>query len=146
MNRSEEFTPFQNKEVEDVFNSYPLKIREKLLLLRELIFNTASSLSEVGPLEEALRWEVPSYMTTSTKSGSMIRVHHSPDKPFDFAMYFLCNTTLVKTFKSLYPKVFRFGGNRSIEFMLSDTLLIDQLKVCIKIALTYNLNKKEVEK
>ena len=93
----------------------------------------------IGNIEETLRWGEPSYLPSQTKSGSMIRIHHSPTKSFDFALYFLCQTSLVDTFRQLYPTVFQFGGNRSLEFRAAEKLPIDEIRNCIYHALTYNL-------
>ena len=129
--------PFQNPAVEDVFDSYPLNIREKLLFLRSLIFDCAKETQGIGALEEGLRWGEPSYITSQSKSGSIIRIHHYASKPFDFAMYFHCGTNLVARFQERYPTQFTFGGNRSIEFMLTDSIPVKALKDCITMALTY---------
>ena len=131
--------PFQSQAVEDVFDSYPLNIREKLLFLRSLIFECAKETQGVGELEEGLRWGEPSYITSQSKSGSIIRIHHYASKPFDFAMYFHCGTNLVARFQEQYPTQFTFGGNRSIEFMLTDSIPVKALKNCITLALTYHL-------
>jgi hypothetical protein len=57
-------------------------------------------------------------------------------------MYFKCTANLVVAFKERYPKVFRFGGNRSIVFNIDDEIPVRELKSCIVLALTYHLNKK----
>ena len=64
----------ENAEVASVFNSYPQKIRTKLLILRQLILDTAASIEVVGEIEETLKWGEPSYLTPKTKSGSTIRI------------------------------------------------------------------------
>jgi len=43
-----------------VFNTYPNGIKKKLLLLRQLILDTASETEGVGDLEETLKWGQPS--------------------------------------------------------------------------------------
>lgn len=134
---------FQNPAVKAIFDQYPLPIREKLVSIRNLIFETASEIPGVGPLEETLKWGEPSYIPSQTKSGSMIRIHHYPSKPFDFGIYFICSTTLVKTFRELYPKTFKYNGNRCLEFMIDDTIPVDALKHCFKLALTYYLESNE---
>ena len=135
-----DYTIFKNQDIESIFDGYPKPIREKCLILRELIFEVASQNPLIGPIEETLRWGEPSFIPTKTKSGSMIRIHHYDSKPFDFAMYFICNTTLVDTFREEYPDTFQFNGNRALEFMLTDELPISELKNCIQKALTYYLN------
>ena len=133
--------PFQNPAVEDVFDLYPLNIREKLLFLRSLIFECAKETQGVGALEEGLRWGEPSYITSQSKSGSIIRIHHYASKPFDFAMYFHCGTNLVERFIEKFPNTFTYGGHRSLEFMVTDIIPVKALKECITMALTYNISK-----
>ncbi len=58
-------------------------------------------------------------------------------------MYFHCQTTLVDTFKEMYQDVFKFGGNRSINFSENDKVPAEALSQCISLALTYHLNKKQ---
>ena len=56
-------------------------------------------------------------------------------------MYFKCTANLVPAFREKYPDVFKFGGNRSIDFNIEDTVPMNELKQCIILALTYHLNK-----
>ena len=60
--------------IEAIFAAYPKPVRTKLLALRRLIFDTAKTTGGVGPLEEALKWGQPSYLTSKTRSGSTIRI------------------------------------------------------------------------
>lgn len=131
-----------NPEVSAVFKSYPQEIRSKLLFLRQLILNTADSLEEVGALEETLKWGEPSYLTPKTKSGSTIRIAWKESQEEQYSIYFKCTANLVPAFKEKYPKAFRYGGNRSIDFNIDDEVPVKALKNCIALALTYHLNKK----
>jgi len=131
-----------NPEVAVVFNSYPQEIRTKLLFLRKIILKTADSLEEVGELEETLKWGEPSYLTPKTKSGSTIRIAWKKSQEEQYSIYFKCTANLVPAFKEKYPKAFRFGGNRSIDFNIDDEVPVKALKSCIALALTYHLNKK----
>ena len=132
----------KNPEVASVFDSYPKKIREKLMFLRQLIFETAAATEEVGELEETLKWGEPSYLTPKTKSGSTVRIDWKKSNEGQYAMYFKCTANLVATFRERYPKKFRYGGDRSIIFNLNDEIPVKELKNCISLALTYHLNKK----
>jgi hypothetical protein len=133
--------PFLNSKVEEVFNSYPTLIRKKLLFLRELIFDIASKIREVGELEEALKWSEASYLTSKSKSGSTIRVTWKPSFKDKYVMNFNCNTNLIETFRRKYPFDFIYGGKRSLIFNVNDDIAVDKLCDCISIALTYHLNK-----
>ncbi len=133
------FLPFQSSEIEAIFSDYPPPIQNRCLHIRQLIFDIANQYPEIGPLEETLRWGEPSYIPNKTKSGSMIRLHHYPLKPFDFSVFFLCQTQLVTTFKELYPSTFHFSGNRSLDFLVSEPMPWPELQHCIFMALSYHL-------
>lgn len=133
--------PFKNVKVEQVFVSYPLNLRDKLLALRELIFETADSTQSVGELEETLKWGEPAYITSQTKSGSTVRIDRKKSNSAQYAMYFNCQTNLIDTFRTLFPSEFKFEGNRAIIFNASDAVPMEALAFCIAAALTYHRKK-----
>ena len=129
-------------EVSAVFNSYPPKIKEKLLFLRQLIFETADMIGNIGTIEETLKWGEPSYLTPESKSGSTIRIDWKEARQEQYSIFFKCTANLVPAFKEKFPNKFKFGGTRSIDFMLDDKIPEKELKQCIALALTYHRNKK----
>ena len=131
-----------NSEVADVFNSYPQNIKSKLMFLRQLIFDTAASIEGIGKIEETLKWGEPSYLTPESKSGSTIRIAWKESQKENYSVFFKCTANLVPAFKEKFPKKFKFGGNRSIDFSLNDDVPVKELKRCIALALTYHRNKK----
>ncbi len=131
----------KNPEVSRVFMSYPENIRNKLMDLRQLIIDLASETQGVGMLEETLKWGQPSYLTTKPKSGTTIRIDWVKTEKDQYAMYFHCQTSLISTFREIYPDLFNYEGNRSIVFNERDEIPINELSHCIKLALTYHLNK-----
>ena len=133
----------ENSAVAAVFDAYPKEIKLKLMFLRQLIFDVASRTDGVGELEETLKWGQPSYLTTQSRSGSLVRIDQIKSQKGKYAMYFHCQTTLVDTFKEMYQDVFKFGGNRSINFSEEDKVPVEALSQCISMALTYHLNKKQ---
>ncbi len=133
--------PFKNVKVEQVFVSYPPNLRDKLLALRELIFETADSTQSVGELEETLKWGEPAYITSQTKSGSTVRIDRKKSNSAQYAMYFNCQTNLIDTFRTLFPSEFKFEGNRAIIFNASDAVPMEALAFCIAAALTYHRKK-----
>ncbi len=124
-----------NIEVEEIFNKYPKSIRQKCMQLRQLIMDVASKTEGLNKLEETLKWGEPSYLT---KLGSTIRIAWKKPTPDQFAMYFICTTNLVDTFKQVYRDKFIFEGNRAIVFNLTDEIPVSELKHCISLALTYH--------
>ena len=137
-------TPFTDAQVSGVFEAYPAPARRKLLAPRELIFKTAAATEGVGVLQETLKWGEPAYVTAQSKSGSTVRiglVKRSSAMPDQYAIYFNCHTNLVDTFRTLFPKEFRFEGRRALLFRLDEAPPRDALAWCIAAALTYHLQK-----
>lgn len=132
---------FERFDVASVFESYPDDARLKLMRLRQLIFDTAEANEGVGELEETLRWGQPSYLTSKSKSGSIIRIDRKNDT--EYSMYFHCQTDLVDRFQELYPNGFTYEGNRAITFRSKAALPEKKLEACIAMALRYHLDKKE---
>jgi len=139
---------FESISVSKVFDSYPDVVSEKLLFLRQLIFETASELG-INDLEETLKWGEPSFLT---KMGSTLRVAWRKTYPNEYGIFFNCKTTLVDTFKEVYPEQFRFEGNRAILFCIDDSnnynndnskIPIEALKHCIALSLTYHSIKHQ---
>ena len=111
------------------------------MALRELILTTADSTRGVGELEETLKWGEPAYVTARTKSGSTVRIGWRKARPDHYAMYFNCQTNLVETFKTLFPRELRFEGNRAIIFAETDLVPTESLSFCVAAALTYHQRK-----
>ena len=127
--------------VDAVFDAYPKPVRARLLALRRLIFDTAKATQGVGPLQEALKWGQPSYLTPETRSGSTIRIDQVKSSAGQYAIYFHCQTDLVETFRELYPEL-SFSGNRAILLSADDKLPEAELRHCVGLALTYHLRKR----
>ena len=117
------------------FENYPQHIRPKLEFLRKLIIEEANSLDTITDLEETLKWGEPSFLT---KKGSTIRIDYKEKNPDQYAMYFKCTSKLIPTFKIVFGKIFSYEKNRAILFKLNDEIPTKELKVCIRIALTYH--------
>jgi hypothetical protein len=134
---------FASRLVEEKFLNYPIAICNRLLFVRQLIFNVAQNTEGVGRLEETLKWGEPSYITAETKSGSTIRLGSNRSSVDHYAIYFNCKTTLIGTFKEVYADLFKYEGNRGLVFHKNDKIAIPELSSCIGMALTYHLSKKK---
>jgi hypothetical protein len=131
-----------NRAVAKAFASYPPAIRRKLMALRRMIFETAAALDGVGEIEETLKWGEPAYVTSQSRSGSTIRLGWKKARPSQYALYVNCQTTLVDSFRSMYPREFKFEGNRAMVFDEKDIVPVGPLSSCIEVALTYRLKKR----
>ncbi|MEM1116374.1 MAG: DUF1801 domain-containing protein [Bacteroidota bacterium] len=129
-------------EVAAVFAAIPPTQRERLLELRQLILDTVAETAGVGLIEEALRWGQPSYLTTASGSGTAVRLGVPTGADDRVALYVNCQTTLVGTYRQMYPDRFTFEGNRAIVFHVDDAIPHNALGHCVAMALCYHLDRK----
>ncbi len=134
---------FADKSVAEVFARYPEEVREKLLSLRALIFETARATDGVGSLVETLKWGQPSYLTSQTKSGTTIRIDQVKKSEGSYAVYVHCQSGLVPLFKELYGDELEFDGKRAIVFDVDGSVPEEPLRHCLALALTHHLRKKQ---
>jgi len=125
--------------VQSVFDHYPNGVRDKMIRLRQLIYQTAENLDDVNQVEESLKWGEPSF---ATKHGSPIRIDWKERAPDQYALYFSCSSRLVPTFREVYNGLFEFEGKRAIVFKLDEAIPEEELKRCITAALQYQKVKK----
>ncbi len=125
------------------YASYPAALRKRVLALRELILDVAATTPGVGTLEESLKWGEPAFVTAKSKSGSTVRIAWKKSRPTQYAMYFSCQTTLVDSFKTIFPTAFKFEGNRALVFEAHDEVPFAALRICVEMALTYHAKKRE---
>lgn len=123
--------------VPEIYQGYAEPLRRELLALRDLILSAATETDGVGQIEETLKWGQPSFLTSKPKSGSTIRMDAINEN--SYALYFICHTHLVESFKELYPDTFTYQGNRALVFETGQPLPVAELKHCIAMALTYHL-------
>ena len=133
---------FDDARVAAVFKAYPPGLRARLMVLRELVFDTAARTAGVGPLSETLKWGQPSYLTTESGSGTTVRIDRLKSHDDGYAIYFHCQSGLVETFRTIYPDTFAYEGKRAIVLKAKDRLPIRALGHCIGLALTHHLRKK----
>ena len=85
-------SPPMQADVAAAFAAFPERVRARLLEVRDLVFETAADLEDVGPLTETLKWGEPAYLTEATGSGSTIRLGWPKARPSHAAVYFNCKT------------------------------------------------------
>lgn len=130
-----------NPQVQVKFDQYPPATRAKLMMLRQLILDVAHQTEGVGTIEETLKWGQISYLTKQPQSGTTIRIDAYNPEAEEVALFVHCQTSLVDSFKFMYPNAFGYEGNRAVIFEdLSDDQ-IDVLKHFIELALTYHQRK-----
>ena len=119
------------------FAAYPPVLHPALLALRTLIFEVADAQLGKGGLIETLKWGQPAYLPVKPRTGTTLRIDavKGPDR---YAAYFHCQTTLIDSFRELYPGELTFEGNRALLFARDAKLPKAALKHCVGLALTYH--------
>lgn len=135
-------TPPMSDAVTAAFAAFPEPSRIQLLRTRRLIFAVADTTPGVGPLTETLKWGEPAYLTATSRSGSTIRLGVSRSQDNMAAILFNCRTSLVETFRSQFPDVFAYQGNRAILIPPAIPLQDPALAICLAMALTYRLRPR----
>ncbi len=127
------------------FAEYPQSIQKKSGFVRELIYQIASEDSQIGKLEETLKWGQPAYLTSDSGSGTTIRIDWRKSQPEELVMFVNCRTSLVDTYRSIFPQVFRYEGSRALVIDKADRIdrgdKKEALMHCIRMALRYHLDK-----
>jgi hypothetical protein len=132
---------FDDPAVKAVFDAYPATLRRPLLRLRSLIYDVART-AAVGELIESLKWQQPAYRPVRPRIGTTVRIDAMPDRSDRYAMFFHCQTTLLATFRDLYPDQFTFQGDRALVFKAADAVPQEALQHCISLALTYHARSR----
>ncbi len=127
--------------VQQKWLNYPADVQQCLQQLRSLILEVAAADPQVGSLEETLKWGEAAFLTSQSNSGTTIRLGWSANRPEYCGLYVHCQTTLISTYQTLFPKLFHSDGNRGLLFKPAETLPEMELKTCIGMALRYHLDK-----
>jgi hypothetical protein len=123
-------------DVAHAFAAFPDPVRARLETLRGLILEVAVS-AGVGPLTETLKWGEPAYRGQSARRGTTIRLGWPKTDPDHVAIYVNCQTTLVTTWRAMFPDSLAFAGNRAILLPVAGPIAEDEVAQCIAMALTY---------
>lgn len=124
--------------VRAVFDAYPARLRGPLLKLREIILKTAAETPGVGKLTETLKWGEPAYLRAQPNIGTTVRINAVKGSADRYAALFHCQTTLLPTFREMYPDAFVFEGNRALIFTAGKAVPVRPFKHCVALALTYH--------
>jgi hypothetical protein len=124
-------------EVAQVFAAFPGPVRARLAHLRGLILDVAVT-ADAGPLTESLKWGEPAYRGQSARRGTTIRLGWPRTDPDHVAIYVNCRTTLVTTWRAMFPDSLTFAGNRAILLPVAEPIPQDAVAQCIAMALTYD--------
>jgi len=129
--------PFSTPAVAAAFDAFPGSAREGLLCLRDLIFEEAWNLPQIGRVEETLKWGQPAYLTPDVRAASTLRL--GVPKAGGFALFAHCQTTIISSFAANFSGLDRIDGNRAILFDDPSQIAPARHGILIRHALTYHL-------
>lgn len=124
---------FSDDAVKQIFDSYPMGIKQQLLQVRQLTFDTHRELFPNEDIVENLKWQQPTY---TARTGTPIRI--APFDELHGAIFVHCQTTLIEQFREMFTDTLTFSKNRAILLDSTQTLAVNELKLCIQMALTYH--------
>lgn len=133
--------PSPPRDVAQVFDASPHKVRKTLLEVRRVILQTAARMPEVGRITETLKWGEPAYLTEQTKTGTTIRLGWD-DAAASVSLFVHCQTTLISEWRDRYGEELNFVGNRELRLPANRPVPIDTLQHCVAMALSYHSRKK----
>lgn len=120
--------------VELVTAQYPDHIQSRFDEFKSMVHSVAEGIDDIKWIEESIKWNEPTF---KSNIGSPFRFGWSSKASDQFGLYFICTTTLVETYKKLYPDFFNFDGNRGLIFQSNDPFPKEPLLHCIELALRY---------
>jgi hypothetical protein len=123
--------------VAEIFKTFTPAQRKTLLEIRDLVLGIADH-PAVGEIEESLKWGEPAYRPRRARSGTTVRLGVSPKSPDACAIFVNCKTSLLATYRDLYPYDFGFEGDRALIVPTSAPLPVEALTHCLTLALTYH--------
>jgi hypothetical protein len=112
-------------------------------MIRRLIYEVAAATPGVGPLEETLKWNSPSYLTNESGAGTTIRIDRLPKEAAVYSICVHCQTNIVQPFRKNYGDFFIYDKNRGILLDVNKKVPVKELRHFIYLALTYHLRKKQ---
>jgi hypothetical protein len=123
--------------VEAAFACLPTRERAVLLHLRGLAYRVADEETAVSGLEETLKWGEPSYRALPASLGTPVRLGLSKKSGSRPALFVHCQTTLVHSYRSLFPDLFNYEGNRALVLREGTDAPDAAVMHCIRLAFTY---------
>lgn len=130
--------PILDDEVAAAFAAFASPQRQTLLDLRRIILDTAATNPLIGPIDESLKWGEPAYRPVRNRVGTTLRLGVSPKSPQACAIFVHCKTSLMATFRDLYPDDFAFEGERALVLPAGSPIPVEAVSHCVSLTLTYH--------
>ena len=127
-------------EISSALAGYPAPVRKRLLQLRKIIVKTSRTL-DIGEVVETTKWGEHAYLPKKARVGTTLRIGAKRDDEQTYRLYVNCQTSLIETFKTLFPEL-EYEGNRGVVFPVSQPPPVDVVSMIVEATLTYHLRKR----
>ena len=127
-------------EISSALAGYPAPVRKRLLQLRQIIVKTSRTL-DIGEVVETTKWGEPAYLPKKARVGTTLRIGTKRDDEQTYRLYVNCQTSLIETFKTLFPEL-EYEGNRGVVFPVNEAPPADVISMIVEATLTYHLRKR----
>lgn len=112
---------------------YPDYARRALLEIRSVFYAVADGESQIGAIEESLKWNQLAFRPK--KTGTTLRIGWSEKLPNVVSIFVPCSTTIVEEFRTSHPE-FDSYGDREFRFVI-DEIDDDAVRTIAQRAFTY---------
>lgn len=116
---------------------WPAPAQARFAELRVIVHRVAQQ-AEIGTLTETLKWGQPSWRAARPRVGSTLRCDWRDTNPNRLSLYVHCQTKLVETMRSLYPKAFAYKGRRALHMPLDQPMPSEAVDHCALLTLAYH--------
>lgn len=110
---SDPTSQFPTDAVQQAFDLSDRQRGRDMLHLRQMIYDTAMDLN-IGPISETLKWGQPSYVPTTPKTGTAVRI--GAPKTGGVGLYVHCQTDIIGPLAAAFPATVTIDGNRGLLF------------------------------
>ncbi len=133
--------PIGDRAVAAAFDAFAPDQRATLLDLRDIILRTAAANPAIGALDESLKWGEPAYRPVRPRTGGTVRLGVWRGAPKACALFVHCKTSLMASYRDLYPDLFGFEGDRALIMPAGVSPPAQAVSHCVSLALTYHISR-----
>lgn len=123
-------------EVQVVLSTWPDTAQRHLLAIRDILFDVAAQ-SDVGALDESLKWGQPAWRPRAPRTGSTLRFGWSAQNPAALMAFVNCRTDLAGQMSTRFPNAYDNDGRRSLAFDLATPLPDPAIRTLAHLTFTY---------
>jgi hypothetical protein len=128
--------PAMSPEIRAIFETNSPEVKDVLLELRALVFQTWAETGIDCALDESLKWGQPAYRPSRPRTGTTLRLGTVDGEA---AIFVHCQTTIIAEMTDVFPEKCRFLGNRALVVGNDGTTPEELAKALISRTLTYHV-------